>query len=140
MISSRRGRRDSTQYPILENDNKYTDWIIKITRQFKSEECDRLIDSSFEDNQEIGAANIDLFQVQINNMSVILERVLKTTGGIRLSKKYHDNPWKLWRLYEQHQRASATSARITTSLSQELANMKVAEFPSPTKCLDMFDS
>ena len=73
-------------------------------------------------------------------MSIVLKRVLKTTDCIRLSRKYHDNPVELWRLREQHQRALATSAQITTSLSQELVNMKVAEFPSATKCLDTFEA
>ena len=31
LISWRQGRRNSTQYPILEIDNEYTDWIIKMT-------------------------------------------------------------------------------------------------------------
>ena len=72
-------------------------------------------------------------------MYIVLERVLKTTNGLRLSRKHHDNPRDFWRLHEQHQTVSATSARITTSLSQESANMKVAEFPFPTKFLDTFE-
>ena len=41
---------------------------------------------------------------------------------------------------KKHKKSSVTSANITTGLTQELANMKVADFPYPTKCLNTFDS
>ena len=140
LISWRRGRRDPTQYPILENDNEYTDWIIKMTRQFKSEECERMIDENFKDNKVAGDAENDLFIAQVNLVSIVLERVLKTTNGMRLTRKHVNDPREIYRLHEEHQRRLVTSARITTSLSMDLANMKVADFLSPTKCLDSFNS
>ena len=102
LISLRHSREDSTQYPILENENEYTDWIIKMIRQFKSEECNRLIDLSFKDNQVIGGADNDLFDAQVNHMSIFFGECTKTTNGMRLSRKYHDNPQDIWRLHKQY--------------------------------------
>ena len=59
---------------------------------------------------------------------------------MRLTRKYRDTPWEIWKLHEEHQYSSSTNARITTALSQKLVSMKVADFPYPTKCLDVFDS
>ena len=92
LISWKRGRRDSTLYTILENNNKYTDWVIKMTRQFTSKDCQGLIKLAFKDNQVIGDSDITLFKAQLNHMSIVLERVLKTTYSLRLSRKYYDNP------------------------------------------------
>ena len=60
LVRWRRGRRDPTQCPILENDNNYTDWIIKITCQLNSEECKQLINLSFKETKVIGDADNDL--------------------------------------------------------------------------------
>ena len=49
----RRGKRDVTQYEVLEADEYYTKWIIKVTRQFKLDECDRMSDQSFKSTQVI---------------------------------------------------------------------------------------
>ena len=73
-------------------------------------------------------------------MSIILERVLRTTHGLRLSRKHFDKPLELWNLYKEHQTKSATSALTTANLRQELAKMKIAEFPTPKKYLDIFDA
>ena len=73
-------------------------------------------------------------------MSIVLERVIQTTNELRFTKKHKDTPHKIWRLYELHQRLSATNTEITTALSQEMAKMKVGDFPYPTKCLDAFDT
>ena len=139
-MSQRCDKQDPTLYPILENDSTYTDWIIKMTCQFKSEKCEQVIDENFKDNQVIGDADIALYKYQQKHMSIVLEQVLKTTNGMKLTRKCFDNPWEILRLHEEHQHALVTSAWITTSLSQDLANTKVIDFSSPTKYLDTFDS
>ena len=64
----------------------------------------------------------------------------KPTDGLRMTRKHKDEPCEIWRLHELHQRSSAINAKITTALSQELSNRKVADFDYPTKCLDDFDT
>lgn len=71
---------------------------------------------------------------------MVLERVLQTKDGKRFTRKNKSDPHEIWRLHEEHQRSSVTNAAITTVLSQELANMKVANFDSFTQCLDVFDT
>lgn len=43
----RQGRRDPTKYDVLEVDKQYADWIIKITRQFRNDECFQMIKTTF---------------------------------------------------------------------------------------------
>ena len=83
-------------YPILENNRDYTDWIIKITCQFKSKECERVIDVNCKEINVVGGdADITLYKAQQNHMFIVLERVLQTTDGIRLTRKYHNIPQKI---------------------------------------------
>lgn len=84
-ISWRRARRDPTQYVIFEADEEYTDWIIKIIRQFKINNCNRMIDQSFMDNQVVVGLDSVFFDLQMTFMSIVLERVLKTANGLRLA-------------------------------------------------------
>ena len=37
----RQSKQNETKYPLLENDQMYTDWIVKIKRKFTSEEMSR---------------------------------------------------------------------------------------------------
>ena len=61
-LSWRQSKQDKNLYPILENDRVYTEWIIKTKRWFVSEECDRMIDPNFQDNQVNGGAETLLFE------------------------------------------------------------------------------
>lgn len=99
-MSWQHGKQDPTLYPILENDGDYTDWIINITRQFKSKRCNRVIDSSFLDNMVVGNVNIALYNVRKNHVSIVLERVLQIIDGLRLSRKHCNAPCEIWRLHE----------------------------------------
>ena len=73
-------------------------------------------------------------------MSIVLERVLQTTDGKQFTRKHKDDPREVLKLHELHQRLSATNTTITTTLSQELANLKVIDFDCSTQCLDAFDT
>ena len=99
-----------------------------------------MIDLDFYDNEVNGGADSELFEAQENHMAIVLECVLHTNEGKRLTRKHPKDPRQIWRLHKKHKNSSFTSANICTGLSQELANRKVADFPHPTKCLDMFDS
>ena len=113
---------------------------IKTERQFINDECERIIDANFIDNQVVTGTDSTLFKLQKNHVTIILEKVLKTTAGLRLSREYFDNPHELWKQHQVHQTKSAPSVQISIKLSQELAQMKIAEFPTPSKCLDTFDA
>ena len=87
-LSWRQSKQDKTLYPILENDREYTEWIIKTRRRFISEECDMMINPNFQDNQVNGGADTLLFEAQKNHMVSVLELVLQTSEGKRLTQKY----------------------------------------------------
>ena len=78
-LSWRRSKQDETAYPLLENDQMYTDWIVKIKRKLTSEEMSRMIDLNFHQNQLSTGSDTLLFEAQENHMASVLERVLQTS-------------------------------------------------------------
>ena len=139
-MSWRQSKQDETLYPIVENDQEYITWIIKTKRRLTSDACARMIDLNFKDNQVNGGADTLLFEAQKNHMASVLERVLQTREGKRLTRKYPLDPQLVWKLHKDHPTLSTTSSNIYIGLSQELAKMKIANFDYPTKGLDTFDS
>ena len=139
-LSWRRSKQDETSYPVLENDREYSDWIIKTKRWFTSEECFRMIDPNFYQNQVNAGSDTLLFKAQVNYMAGVLERVLQTSEGNRLTRKHLVDPRLVWKLHKDHATSSTTSSNICTGLSQELAKTKINDFDHPTKGLDTFDS
>ena len=61
-------------------------------RQFRSDECERMINLGFYDNQVNGGADSELFESQKNHMAIVLECVLQTSDGKRLTRKYPKDP------------------------------------------------
>ena len=80
-MSWRQSKEDQTLYPILDNGREYTDWIIKTRRRFISDECDRMINLNFKDNQVNDGGDTLLFEAQKNHMASVLERMLQTSEG-----------------------------------------------------------
>ena len=139
-LSWRRSKQDETSYPVLENDRLYTDLIVKTKCKFTSEEMYRMIDPNFHKNQINAGSDTLLFEAQENYMTSVLERVLQTSEGKRLTRKHPLDPQLVWKLHKAHATSSTTLSNICTGLSQELAKMKMHDFDLPTKSLDTFDS
>ena len=119
----------------------YTDWIVKIKhKQYTSEEMSRMIDSNFQQNQFSTGSDTLLFNAQVNHLASVLERVLQTSEGKILTRKHSGDPRLIWTLHKAHATSSTISSNICTSLSQELAKMKIVTFDTLTKGLDIFDS
>ena len=87
-----------------------------------------MIDLNFKDNQVNGGADTLLFEAQKNHMASVLERVLQTSEGKRLTGKHPLDPQLVWKLHKYHAKSSTTSSNICTGLSQELAKMKIVDF------------
>ena len=98
-----------------------------------------MIDPNFHIASLDTGSDMDLYQRQKNHFASVLERVLKTSEGKRLTRKYPDDPRKVWNLHQVHSQSSATTSSIYTGLSQELAKMKFVDYNTPTKGLDTFD-
>ena len=139
-LSWRWSKQDETAYQLLEADRVYTDWIVKFRQKIASEELSRMIDLGFHKNQLSTGADELLFDAQENHLASVLERVLQTSEGKRLTRKHPDDHRLVWTLHEAHATSSTTSSNICTRLSQELAKMKIVTFNTPTKGLDTFDS
>ena len=76
---------------------------------------------------------------QENHLSSVLERVLQTSEGQRLTRKHPSEPCLILKFHEDHSTLSATLSNICTGLGQELAKLKIVAFDTPTKGLDTFD-
>ena len=65
-------------------------------RRFKSYECDRMIDANVHFSLvNLGGSDELLWDAQKNHMASVLERVLKTNEGMRLTRKHHEDPDKI---------------------------------------------
>ena len=100
----------------------------------------RMIDPIFHINKLDPSSNTELFRQQKNHLTIILQRVLQTSEGKQLTRKHPDDPRQVWELHQTHSTSSATLTNICTGLGQELANLKIVAFDTPTKGLDTFDS
>ena len=138
-MSWRQSKQDETAYPLLEADRMYTDLVVKFKCKIASEEMSRMIDKGLHKNQLDAGSDTELFKQQENHLASILERVLQTSEGKRLTRKYPDEPRKIWNLHKAHSTLSATLSNICTGLGRELAKLKIVTFDNPTKGLDTFD-
>ena len=111
-LSWRRSKQDESVYPVLASDRMFTDWSVKFERKIHSEEMYRMIDPAFHLNQLDPGSDTDLFDKQMNHFATILERVLQTSQGKRLTRKHADDPCKVWSLHQDHSIPSATSSSI----------------------------
>ena len=118
----------------------FTNQILKLERKIHNEEMYQIIDPLFHLNQLDAGSDTELFNKQKNHFVSILERVLQTSKGERLTRKHADDPRNVWRLHQIHSTSSATSTSICTGLGQEFAKLKIVTFDTPTKGLDIFDS
>ena len=96
----------------------------------------RMIDPNFHINQLDAGSDTELFKQQKNHLASILECVLQTSEGKRLTRKHAADPHNIWRLHQAHSTSSATLSNICTGLGQELAKFKIVTFDTPTKGLD----
>ena len=140
LLSWRRSRKDEKDYPVLESDRIFYDWSVKFERKIRTEEMYRMIDPGFHIGSLHAGLDTDLFHRQKNHFASVLEHVLQTSEGKRLTRKYPDDPRKVWSLHEVHSQSSATASSICTGLGQELAKMKIVNYNTPTEGLDTFDS
>ena len=100
----------------------------------------RMINPGFHINSLHTGSDTELYEKQKNFFATVLECVLQTKEGKRLTRKYPDDPRQVWNLHETHSKSSATASSICTGLSQELAKLKIVEYNNPTEGLDTFDS
>ena len=139
-LNRRQGKQDENYYPLLEADRMYTNWILKFKCKIHIEEMYQMIDPNFHINQLDTDSDTELLKQQNNHLASILERVLQTSEGKRLTRKHSDDPRQVWELHQTHSTSSATLTNICTGLGQELAKLKIVAFDTPTKGLDIFDS
>ena len=99
-----------------------------------------MIDPAFHMSQLDAGSDTDLFNKQKNHFVSLLERVLQSSEGKRLTQKHPDDPRQVWNLHQAHSTSFATSSNIYTGLGQEHAKMKIVDYDTPTKGLDIFDS
>ena len=126
-------------YPVLEHDKYYTEWIVKFNRQIKLDMWERLVDPAFDTKTLRLEADKDLYTLQCVFMSTVLEKVIMNTQGLKLVRLYEDDPKTIWRKHEEHQTSSLSSQRIAIVLSNRISNMTIATSKSRSDFLEDFD-
>ena len=116
-LSWRRSRKDEKDYPVLNNNREFIEWDVKFERKIRSDKMYRMIDLTFYTTSLEAGSDTELYQRQKNFFTTILECVLQTREGKRLTRKYPDDPRKVWRLHEAHSQSLATASSICTGLS-----------------------
>ena len=87
-----KGTKSAKDYPVLEHDKYYTEWIVKFNRQIKLDMWERLVDPSFDTKTLRPGADKDLYTLQCVFMSTVLEKVFMNTQGLKLVRLYEDDP------------------------------------------------
>ena len=71
-----KGTKSAKDYPVIEHDEYYTEWIVKMNRQITLDMWERLIDPTFDSKTLCPGANKELYTLQYVFMSTVLERYL----------------------------------------------------------------
>ena len=85
LLNWKKSRQDVKEYPVIDNDVQYPDWIIKIMRVFIGHECERIVDVDNVYFTSINSGSDELlWNAQENHLAKVLDHVLKTNEGMRL--------------------------------------------------------
>ena len=134
-----KGKACAKDYPLLEHDEFYTEWIIKMICQIKLDMWEQLIDANFDRKALRVGADTELYTLQAVFMSTILEKVLLNTHGLKLVRLFDDDLKALWTKHEAHQTSSSSSQRIAIVLSNRTSNMTIATSKSRSAFLEDFN-
>ena len=134
-----KGTKSAKDCPVIEHDEYYTKWIVKMNRQITLDMWERLIGPTFDIKTLCPGADKELCTVQCVFMSTVLKKVLLNTHGLKLVRLFEDGPSTIWRKHEKHQTSSSSSQRIAIVLSNRISNMTIATSKSRLDFLEDFD-
>ena len=78
----------------------------------------------------IGSYDLELFDDQVNFLSIIFEYVLRTIKGKDLVQLYPNDPIQLWKKLLYHHRGSDASIQASSRLLQRLGTISIGDFSS----------
>lgn len=136
----KRTRKDAKDYPVLNEDEYYTDWLTQILRQIKMDGWDRIVDPNFLNGSVRPGSDSDLLDLQLVFMSQVMEKVLLNLKGKKLVRNYKKQPQTFWKVHQVDQTSSATAQGIAIGLSNKLSSMTIASSASRCDFLEDFDT
>ena len=95
LMSWKRLRKDTKDYPVLEVDKFYTKWYTNIKRQIKVDGRERVIDTNFVKSSVRPGSDHNLLELQLVFMSMVVEKVLLNSKGKKLNQSYKNHPQTL---------------------------------------------
>ena len=110
-----------------------------MVQQIKLDGWESLIDDTFNSNTLCPGTDTNLCTLQSVFMSMVLEKVLLNTHGMKLVRLFEDDPRALWTKHEAHQTSLTSSQRIAIVLSNRISNMTIATSASKSAFLEEFD-
>ena len=128
--------KSEKDYEILKNDEYFFGWKKKFERKSQLHKYKRLLESTFDDTEThrltltIGSHDLELFDDQVNFLSIVFEYVLRTIKGRDLVQIYPTNPIQLWKKLPYHHRGSDASTEASSRLLQRLSTISIGDFSS----------
>ena len=95
--------RVKKDYEVLKNEEYFYGWKKKFQRKAQVHKYKRLLESAYDDSDThrktltVGSHDLELFDEQINFLSIVFESVLRTVKGKDLVQMYPNDPIQLWK-------------------------------------------
>ena len=123
--------KSEKDYEMLKNDEYFFGWKKKFERKAQLHKYKRILESTFNDTEThrltltIGSHDLELFDDQVNFLSIVFEYVLRTIKGRDLVQIYPTDPIQLWKKLLYHHRGSDASTEASSRLLQRLSTISI---------------
>lgn len=100
--------KSEKDYEILKNEVYFYGWKSKFEKKVQVHKYKRLLDSKYDDTDTHrlhltkDSYDLELFEEQVNFLSIIFEYTLRTVKGTNLVQTYPDDPIQLWKKLISH--------------------------------------
>ena len=99
LMGWKRTRKDAKDYPVLNEDEYYTEWLTQILRQIKMDGWERIVDPNFLNSSVRTGSHSDLLDLPLVFMSQVMVKVLLNIKGKKLVRNYKKQPITLWKVH-----------------------------------------
>ena len=130
--------KSEKDYEILKNEEYFYGWKKKFERKAQVHKYKRLLTTTYKDTESHrltlakDSYDLELFEEQVNFMSIIMEFSLRTVKGKDLIRMYPADPIQLWKKLLFHHKGSDASTDAASKLLQRLTDIRISNFPLKT--------
>ena len=136
--------KSEKDYEILKNEEYFYGWKKKFERKAQVHKYKRLLTTKYKDTDKHrltltkDSYDLELFEEQVNFMSIIMEFSLRTVKGKDLVRRYPNDPVQLWKQLMFHHKGSNASTDAASKLLKRLTDIQISHFPLKSLFLHEF--